>query len=335
MRAAERVRLGRTGIVTTRMGIGTGALGGLYEPVPADAAHACIRRAVELGIRHIDMAPLYGYGDSERRVGEAIRDCERSSIVLSTKVGRPLVDPGPGVPEHDRYLGAGPQRPIFDFSREAILRSVQESCARVGVDRFDVLLVHDPDNHMEAALATAIPLLAELRAAGEVDAIGVGTNDPATAAQLVLEADIDCVLIANRFTLLDQAALVDLLPACERHGVAVIAAGIFNSGLLADPRRCAMFDYEPAPAKMIERALALEAICARYGTPLRAAALQYPLCHPAVRCVLPGCRSSAEVDENVRLLEHEIPREMWLEMVERDLLPAGTPLPGETEEEST
>jgi D-threo-aldose 1-dehydrogenase len=307
--------------------LGTGTLGGLYEAVPEDVARATIRRAIEIGVRYLDTAPLYGYGISEKRLGEVVREYNRNELVISTKVGRLLRPPGLGAPLHTRYKGVPSLQPLFDFSRDGVLRSIEESRTRTGLDHFDILLVHDPDDHLNEALDGAVPALHELRAEGAVSAIGVGTNSVRAALRLVEQADLDCLLIANRFTLLDQSALADLLPACARLKVAVIGAGIFNSGLLADPRNSPMFDYETASPTLVERALEIEATCARHNVPLRAAALQFPLLHPAVTCVLPGCRSPAEIEDGLSLFQTPIPTDLWAELRSMNVISEDVPLP--------
>jgi D-threo-aldose 1-dehydrogenase len=291
----EPVALGRTGLSVSRMGLGTAGIGALSGADGHAQALGCITRAVALGIAYIDTAPLYGRGAAERRVGEALASSDAALPLISTKAGRR--------PEGGEV--------VFDFSRDGILASVEESLTRLRRDRLDVVLVHDPDDHMDQALATALPALRQLAAEGVIGAIGVGTNRAEVAQRIVEQANPDCVLIAGRHTLLDRTALAGLLPACQANGIAVICGGVFNSGLLADPYSDPQFNYRPAPAALVARAQALDGICRRHGVPLRAAALQYPLRHPAVTCILSGSRSAAELDDNVRLISHAIPPELW------------------------
>ena len=206
--------------------------------------------------------------------------------------------------------------PVFDFSADGVRRSLDASLERLGLDRVDIVHVHDPDDHAEEALAGAFPALRRWRDDGVVAKIGAGMNQSALLARFVREADVDCVLLAGRYTLLDRSALDDLLPLCEATGVEVIAAGVFNSGLLADPRPGAPFDYAPAPAELVERARQLAAICARYGVPLTAAALQFPARHPAVTCVLTGVRSVAELEANVADAARPIPPDLWDDLLD-------------------
>jgi aryl-alcohol dehydrogenase-like predicted oxidoreductase len=227
--------------------------------------------------------------------------------VLSTKVGRLLVagEPSP------LFRGAPPTAAVFDFSAEGVRRSLTESLERLGLDRVDLALIHDPDDHLEQALAEAYPALAALRAEGVVRRIGVGMNQWQALARFVRETEVDCVLVAGRYTLLDRSAGDELLPLCATRGCTVFAAGVFNSGLLAGGTT---FDYAPASNELVARARELAATCARWGVPLKAAALQFPLRHPAVESVLVGCRTAAEVDEDLALLRVPIPAALWDEL---------------------
>lgn len=310
----------------TRLGLGLGPIGGLYTAVDDAQAEATVRRAWQRGIRFFDTAPLYGYGRSERRAGPVLASFDRGEVVLATKVGRLLVPAGADREEFwaDPPPGIGP---VFDFTGAGVRRSLTESLGRLGLDRVDLLHLHDPDDHLAQAVAQAYPVLRELRDAGVVRAIGAGANSARTLAELVRAVDLDCVLLAGRYTLLDQAGLGELLPLCQRRGTAVIAAGVFNSGVLADPRPGATFNYLPAPAALIEKALAIEGICRPYGVPLRAAAIQFPLGHPAVVSVLVGARSPAEVDDAADMVAHPIPGHLWTELKAAGLLPEEAPTP--------
>jgi D-threo-aldose 1-dehydrogenase len=315
MNPTAGVQLGRTEVTVTQLGLGCAPIGGLYEPVSEAAARAVVDRAWERGLRLFDTAPLYGSGLSERRVGAALRDRPRDDFVLSTKVGR-LLRPG-GQPAA-MFEGAPPLEPVFDFSFDGVLRSLEESLERLGLDRIDVVYIHDPDDHFEEALAGAYPALERLRGEGVVRAIGVGMNQSEALARFARETDVDCLLLAGRYTLLDTSALDELLPFCLERGIAVIAGGVFNSGVLAGN---AHYDYAPAEPAVLARVSRLAEICACRGVPLSAAAVQFPLGHPAVACVLVGCRSSAEVDEDVALFELDVPAKLWEELQTEDLLP--------------
>jgi D-threo-aldose 1-dehydrogenase len=301
-------RLGSSPVEVTPLSFGGAAIGGLYDPVSDADAEAAVRRALERGIRYFDSAPHYGAGRGERRLGAALAaDC-----VVSTKVGRLLVPLGPGEPpEPAGFADPPPYRRVWDWSAEGILRSLSESMGRLGVDRVDIVYLHDPDDHEEEVYATAYPALAALRDEGVVGAIGVGMNQTAMLTRFVERLDLDVVLCAGRFTLLDRSALADLLPACSLRGTSVVAGGVFNSGLLAGGTT---YDYEPAPPELRARVARLEEVCADHGVPLRAAALRFPLRHPAVASVLAGCRTAAEVDDNADLFDLDIPDALWEEL---------------------
>lgn len=295
------------------LGLGAAPLAGLYEPVPEPQAEATVRRALERGLRSIDTAPHYALGVSERRLGAVLRNVPRESFTLSTKVGRLLVPAAQR--ESGGFVADGPAlRREWDFSRDGILRSLEGSLERLGLDRIDTVYLHDPDDHEAEVYATGFPALAELRDQGVIGAVGAGMNQTAMLTRFVERLDLDVVLCAGRYTLLDHSAAQDLLPACVKHGVSVVIGGVYNSGLLADPRPGAHFDYLPADPAVLTRAQELRRICAAYGTPLRAAALQFASRHPAVSCVLVGCRSPEEVDDNVAMAELPIPAELWEEL---------------------
>jgi D-threo-aldose 1-dehydrogenase len=319
MIATERVRLGRTDVLVSRLGLGLAPIGGLYSPVGPDQARATVERAWELGIRFFDVAPLYGNGLSERRAGPVLATRPRSEYALSTKVGR-LLRPG-GHDTQDIWAEPEPVTPVFDFTGDGVRTSYAESLARLGLDRADILHLHDPDDYLRQAVAEALPALARLRAEGRIGAVSAGMNQAEPLAELVRTGELDSVLLAGRFTLLDQSGAAELLPLCAERGVAVIAGGVFNSGLLADPRPGASFDYAPAARGMLDRALAVAAVCERYGVPLRAAAIQFPLTHPAVTSVLVGARSPAEVEDAVRMSAVEIPPALWRDLKAEGLLP--------------
>jgi D-threo-aldose 1-dehydrogenase len=288
-----------------RLGLGTAPLAGLYKAVGEDAARAVVERAWELGVRYFDTAPYYGSGSAERRLGAALRERPRDAFVVSTKVGR-LLRPG-----ESGWHGAPPLEAYFDFSYDAALRSLEESLERLGLDRVDVALVHDPDDHHDEALAGSYRALARLREEGVVRAIGFGMNQTKMLCRFAREVDPDCFLVAGRYTLLDRSAADELLPLCEQRGIAVIAGGVFNSGILAGGDT---YDYAPASTAVLERAAELREICARRDVPLAAAAAQFPLRHPAVTSVLVGCRAAGEVEEDARLLELDVPDELWSEL---------------------
>lgn len=288
-----------------RLALGTAPLGGLYEAVDDDEAAAVVDRAWELGLRYFDTAPYYGSGLAERRLGRALRGRPRAEFVVSTKVGR-LLRPG-----NSGWHGAPPLQAYFDFSYDAALRSLDESLERLGLARVDIALVHDPDDHYDEALTGAFRALARLREEGVVRAIGVGMNQTELLCRFAREADPNCFLVAGRYTTLDRSAADELLPLCLERGITVIAAGVFNSGVLAGGNT---FDYELAGPEVLASVQRLREACARHGVPLPAAAIQYPLRHPAVACVLVGCRSAREVEEDASLFERELPAALWDEL---------------------
>jgi D-threo-aldose 1-dehydrogenase len=308
--------LGSTDVRVTRLGLGTGPIGRPYEDAATRAPQETVERAWELGIRFFDTAPYYGEGRAERLLGEALRVYPRDEAVFATKVGR-LIRPD----------AAGEPQAVFDFSSDATLRSLEESLERLGLDRVDVLHIHDPDDHYDSARDECFPALARLRDEGVIGAIGVGMNQAEMLARFVRETGIDCVLLAGRYTILEQPGLEELLPLCVERGVSVIAAGVFNSGVLADPDGAPEYNYAPAPAEVVARARALAAVCARHGVTLKAAAIQFPLAHPAVATALVGCRSAAEIEEDVALLRTEVPGALWDDLKGEGLLAEDAPMP--------
>jgi D-threo-aldose 1-dehydrogenase len=304
-----------------RLALGCAPLAGLYEPVEEATAQAAMDAAWEAGIRTFDTAPLYGLGVSEQRVGAALATRPRDEFVLSTKVGRLLVpSEGPPSPDMAIFPGAPALEATWDYSHDGVRRSLEASLERLGLDRVDIALIHDPDDHMDAALYEAYPALEELRSQRVLRAIGAGMNQTPALARFVRETDVDCVLVAGRYTLLDQSAGDDLLPACLDRGVAVLAAGVFNSGVLADPDASPTYDYAPAPREVISRARRIAAVCARYEIPLTAAAMAFPLRHPAVKAVVVGARSRQEVAANATAFGRPIPQALWDELQAEGLL---------------
>jgi D-threo-aldose 1-dehydrogenase len=335
----ERVEIGRTGLRVTRLGFGAGSIAGLYASVADGDAISVVDRAWQIGVRFFDAAPLYGFGNGERRLGAALAGRPRDDYVLSTKVGR-LVRRADSIPlgadvdrqaigeSEDAYFAdTQGRRMVFDYTADGIRRSVEESLERLGLDHLDILFVHDPDDHWESAIGQAYPALRRLRDEGVVRAIGVGMNQAAMLVRFATEADFDLFLVASRYTLLDQTALDELLPRCEARGIAVVVGGVMNTGILADPKPGSRFDYGPAPTEVIERARRLGAICERHGVPLRAAAVQFPLAHPAVVGLVVGVRSVEHLDEYPALMRRSIPTELWSELRSAGLIPAAAPTP--------
>ena len=309
----KRVPFGRTRLRVTQLGLGSAPLGGLFEVVTQDEAHRVVDAAWGAGVRFFDTAPLYGHGLAEQRMGDVLRTKPRDEFVLATKVGRLLRADAPPEPGQ-AYVGVPPVNPMFDFSYDGVMRSVDESLARLGLDRIDILHIHDPDDHYEQALHGAYRALDTLRSEGTISAVGAGMNQAEMLARFARDANFDCFLLAGRYTLLDRIGAQELLPLCVERGIAVVAGGVFNSGILADPKADAHYNYRPAPPELIRRALELKAVCERHGVDLKAAALQFPLRHPAIPVVLTGPRSVAELEENIRMFEAPIPDDLWQEI---------------------
>ncbi|MCX4820836.1 aldo/keto reductase [Streptomyces sp. NBC_01142] len=314
--------LGHSAVEITELSFGAAGIGNLYAPVDPGAAAAAIDAAWDAGIRTFDTAPHYGLGLSERRLGEALRGRPRDAYTLSTKAGR-LLEPCPAEGDDLAHGFAVPadHRRVWDFSAAGVRRSIEESLLRLGLDRIDIVYLHDPDDHEEAAFRHGYPALEKLRAEGVIGAIGAGMNQAAMLTRFLRDTDVDAVLCAGRYTLLDQSAVAELLPEATARGKSVVVGGVFNSGLLADPRPGATYDYTAAPDDILQRALRLKAVTERHGVPLRAAALHYPLGHPAVAGVLVGARSAGEVRDAADLLGRPVPPALWDELRAEGLLP--------------
>ncbi|MEY9862251.1 D-threo-aldose 1-dehydrogenase [Catenulispora sp. GAS73] len=301
------------GVALTELSFGAAALGNLFTAVTDDEARAAVDAAWDAGIRAFDTAPHYGLGLSERRLGAALRERPRGEFAVSTKVGRilePVADPV-GLDDEGFAVPAAFRR-VWDFSGDGVRRSIEASLERLGLDRVDTVLIHDPDRHEDQAIGEAFPALAKLRDEGVIGAVGVGMNQVRVPLRFVLETDIDVVLLAGRYTLLDRSG-TELLDRAAAHGVDIVIGGVFNSGLLVDPKPSSTYDYAAVPPEILAEALRLKDICERHGVPLRAAALQFPLRHPAVRSVLIGARSPQEVRDCVEMARVPIPDALWAE----------------------
>jgi D-threo-aldose 1-dehydrogenase len=315
------VPLGHSGVRVTRLMFGGAPIGGLLAAVADDAALATLDAAWDAGIRAFDTAPHYGVGLSERRIGRFLAGRPRADYVLSTKVGRLLKPAGDdSVEGAEGYYGTPKLTRVRDYSRDGVLASLEASLGRLSVDRVDIALIHDPDEHGPEALDGAYPALAELRAEGAVGAVGVGMNQVEMLEWFLPRTDLDCVLVAGRYTLLDTRAAASLLPECQRRGVAVLAAGVFNSGVLADPGPAATYDYLPASPDVMDRARRIGAACARLGLPIGAAALQFTLRHPAVAAAVVGARSPAEIAADAGYLARDVPDALFDELAAEGLI---------------
>ena len=330
MDPVAKIQLGRTKLQVTRLGLGGTPLGGLYKDMTEDMATATIQRALELGINFFDTAPLYGCGKSELRLARGLSGVKRDSIIVATKVGYALVPEDRGLDEKVFFPFENPLplRPVFDFGYDAVMRSFEQSLQRLNLERVDILHIHDPDEHWEQAIKGAYPALHQLRSQGVIGAIGAGMNQAEMLARFAREGNFDCFLLAGRYTLIDHKALPELLPLCIQKRISIILGGPYNSGILATGARPgATFNYVEAPPELMEKVRKIEAVCARHKVPLKAAALQFPLAHPAVAAVIPGARSVTEVEENFGLLSHPIPKDFWTELREQNLLPREAPIP--------
>ncbi len=320
-----------------RLGLGCAALANLYRAVSEEEAAATVAAAFDSfagfaaatgGAIYLDTAPHYGLGRSEERLGRALAGRERGSYLLSTKVGRRLRDLAPGeTADGQGFVDVPPRAREWDFSADGIRATLEASLERLGLDRADIVYLHDVEDHLPEVYATGFPALARLRDEGLVGAIGFGMNLSGVLARLVADLDVDVVLCAGRWTLLERTAYDDLLPVCERRGTRVVVGGVYNSGLLADPRPGAYYDYRAAPEHIVRRAQELARVCGEFGVPLRAAALRYPFAHPAVASVVVGPASAAEVRDNADMFGRAIPDELWHALVERGLLDEDVPLP--------
>jgi D-threo-aldose 1-dehydrogenase len=328
--AADQARpswrpLGQSAVRVTELSFGAAAIGNLFTPVDPDEAQATVNAAWDGGIRTFDTAPHYGLGLSERRLGAALRARPRDQYVISTKVGR-ILEPVTGWAGRDTegFAVAASYRRRFDFSADGVRRSLEASLERLGLDRVDIVHIHDPDDHAEQAFREAYPALEKLRSEGTVRAIGAGMNQAGMLTRFVTDTDVDLVLIAGRYTLLDRSAGETLLPEAQRRGVPVVVGGVFNSGLLAAPAADSPYDYEAAPADLVSAARRLERICAGFGVPLRSAAARFPLTNPAVVSVLIGARSAAEMTDALRMRAVEIPGALWRALAEAGQGPDNT-----------
>lgn len=311
----------------TSIGLGSAPLGGLFSAVSDADAEATLAAGWSAGIRFYDTAPLYGFGLAEQRLGAFLRQQPREAYAISTKVGR-LLRPEANSAEDDHYKGVPALRPQFDFSYDGVMRSVEESLVRLGLDRVDVLLVHDPDDHYDAAVDGAFRALMRLRDDGTVKAIGSGMNQSEMLTRFAEAVPVDCFLLAGRYTLLDQGALDALFPVCAARNIGILLGGIYNSGILANPHAGAKFNYQDADAALVARALALDALCRKHGTELKAAALQFCMAHPAVTVAVMGARNAVEVADNIAMSERTVPPAFWQELRAKNLVDARAPLPG-------
>ncbi len=325
-------------IALTEMGFGGGPLGNLFRAISEEQAQATLDAAHDAGMRYFDTAPYYGLGLSERRTGEAIARWGRESLVISTKIGRIIGAPGITDPAH--FVIEDPPSYAYDYSYDGVMRSYEQSRARLGTEQIDILLIHDLDlaihgdeatfeSYFRQAMDSGFKALDELRAAGAVKAIGAGLNEWEACERFARAADFDCFLLAGRYTLLEQGALESCLPLCVERGMAIILGGPYNSGILATgPVAGAMYRYKPAPPEILDRVVALQQICEAHDVRLAEAALHFVLGHPAVVSVIPGAAAPQEVARNVAALNKEVPPELWSDLKAEGLVRDDAPVPG-------
>ncbi|WHT19923.1 aldo/keto reductase [Crossiella sp. CA-258035] len=325
-------KLGRTTVPVTALGFGAAPIGNLYRPVPDADAHAAVRAAWDAGVRYFDTAPHYGLGLSERRLGAVLAEHPRDEFTVSTKVGRLLTEyDGGGDDLANGFDVLATHRRVWDFSADGVRRSLESSLDRLGLDRVDVVLLHDPDDHWAEAAGKGFPALAELRDQGVVGAIGVGMNQWQLPARFIRETDIDVVMLAGRYSLLEQPAAAEFLPLCLERNVSVLAAGVFNSGLLSrhEIPVNAKYNYADAPPELVDRARAIAGVCERHGVTLPQAAIQFAFGHPSVASVVIGARTGEQMRQNAELVANPVPPALWAELRERNLLAADVLGPGE------
>lgn len=319
--AAERVSLGRRDVEVCRLGFGSAPLGGLLRTTSGEDAQAAVEAALAKGITYFDTAPQYGGGLAEERLGAGLKNQPRAGLTVSTKVGKLIVRDEAAQPVLG-FPGAGPHRIIYDYGYDGVMRSLEASLHRTGLSSFDIVLIHDVNRkyhgdavmeRLEEALRGACLALAKLRDEGVIRAFGSASNELDVMERFVAEADIDCLMLPQRYTLIDRSAAERLLPACETRGIAVLLAAPFDSGILATGAiEGATYNYQPATPEISAQVRRIEAICRQYDVPLPAAALQFGLRHPAVRSVVTGMRTADEVARNVLLMQHPIPPEFWV-----------------------
>ncbi|WP_024519764.1 aldo/keto reductase [Bradyrhizobium sp. Tv2a-2] len=336
--ALPRRAVGRTQLQVSVLGFGTAPLGDLFLQLDDRIAITTVERAFELGINLLDTSPLYGHGLAEHRCGTAIRRVPRDQIVLCTKVGR-WMDPLHGAGDHSGFVGGQPHRAVVDYSYDGTMRSVEQSLLRLGTDRLDLLLIHDVDiwthgrdaieDRFREAMAGAYVALDRLRSEGVVAGIGVGVNEAEMCVRFAQTGSFDVMLLAGRYSLLEQPALKEFLPLAQHRGIGVLLGGVFNSGILATGAVSgAKYNYRDAPPDILAKVVQIERVCAAHGVPLPTAALHFALGHPAVASVVLGAQSPQEVERNVAALATDVPAALWADLKAAQLLEADAPVPG-------
>ena len=327
MKPTDNRILGSSGLAVTRLGLGCAAIGGLYGDISDDQATQVVKKALDLGLNLFDTAPMYGLGKSEQRLGDGLKGTKRDDYVLASKVGR-LLEPNDGQTNNSIFENEPPLKIKFDYSYDGVMRSLDASLERMGVDRIDIVHIHDPDNHWQEAIEGAYPALEKLRSEGTISAVSAGMNQWEMLSDFAREGDFDCFLLAGRYSLLDQSALHELLPLCVEKNIGIMAGGTYNSGILAKGARPgATYNYSEAPTDIVQKASAIEAIATRHNVNIKAAASQFVFAHPAITCIIPGTRQPERVEENFNLLTHTIPTDFWTELRTEKLIDPVAPLP--------
>lgn len=331
--------IGKTDVQVSELGFGGAPLGNLYAELDDDQALATVDAAYNGGIRYLDTAPYYGHGLSEHRIGQALRTVPRDRFVLSTKVGRVLKPEDPRRIEPGQFPGCLPFRPVFDYSYDGVMRSVEDSLQRLGLHRIDIVLIHDvdvwthqsqdaTDARFREVMEGGYKALHKLRAEGIIGAVGCGLNEWQACERFARSGDFDCFLLASRYTLLEQESLNTLLPLCQEKSISIIIGGPYNTGILATGAiPGAYYNYGTAPPDILDKVRKIEAVCTRHGVPLAAAALAFPLHHPAVASVIPGARSVTEIQRNIATFRTVIPAALWHDLRAEELLRADAPTP--------
>jgi D-threo-aldose 1-dehydrogenase len=335
--ALPRRQLGRTGLDVSVLGFGTAPLGDLFVRIPDAVAIATVERAFALGVNLLDSSPLYGRGLAEHRCGTALRRVQRRDIVLCTKVGR-WMDPFQAPDDATGFVGGQPHRAVFDYSYDGTMRSVEQSLLRLGTDRLDLLLIHDVDvwthgrdaieQRFREAREGAYVALDKLRGEGVVKGIGIGVNEADMCVRFAKAGSFDTMLLAGRYSLLEQPALAEFLPLAQQQGIGVMLGGVFNSGILATGAVSgAKYNYRDAPPEILDRVSRIERVCSAHNTPLPTAALHFALGHPAVATLVLGGQTPEEVERNVTALSSQVPRALWSDLKAAHLLDASAPVP--------
>jgi D-threo-aldose 1-dehydrogenase len=334
-------RIGETGMSVTSLGLGCAPFGNMFKAMESDAAEATVNAALAAGIRYFDTAPSYGFGLSEIRLGQALKATRRSEIVISSKVGYRFVPVDPSEVTSRIWAEPPAMRAEFDFTGDAVTRSIESSLERLGTNFIDMLAIHDPDeavdiyggadprsrSHFKAAMEGAYPVLADMRSQGLIKAIGVGINQWQMLCDFAKAGDFDYFLLAGRYTLLDQDSLSKLFPLCDERGISIVIGAPYNSGILATgPVSGATYNYRPAPPAILDKVRRIEEVCKRHGVLLQAAALQFPLKNPLVASMIPGARSISELEQSVKLLSMPIPTAFWAELKAERLIDELSPV---------